>query len=317
MHSARFQLCMRMRNQAKARLIYHGKAVMNNLKGIVLIIVAMAGFTIEDVFIKQLSGTISTGQILLTLGIFGSAIFAFMAWMKGHRLFVRHFWTRVTVGRAIAEAFAALAFVTALSLVPISTVASVFQATPLAITMGAALFFGEQVGWRRWSAIIVGFIGVMIIIRPGFSAFDPNVLFVLISVFFVAVRDLITRLIPENTPSTVVSSQGFGSLIFAGMALLLVTSHDLVAVSRTETYYFVGTVIFGVAGYYGIVASMRVGDASAITPFRYTRLVFSLLVGVVIFNERPDILTLLGAVIIIGTGLYTFLRERRLAQNPS
>ena len=183
--------------------------------------------------------------------------------------------------------------------------------------MGAALFLKEQVGWRRWAAIIVGFIGVLIIIRPGLGTFDPNVLFVLIAVICVAARDLITRLVPSDIPSTVISSQGFAPLALAGAVLMMVQSKSIVSVNTLETYYFIGAVVFGVAGYYAIVAAMRVGDASAVTPFRYTRLLFSLLIGVVVFKERPDLLTLLGAAIIIATGLYTFLREQQLAQKST
>jgi drug/metabolite transporter (DMT)-like permease len=287
---------------------------MNNLNGILLMIAAMAGFALEDLFVKLLSSTISTGQILITLGVCSSIVFALMAKSKGHSLFAAHVWTRVTIARTVAEAIAAVAFVTSLSLVPISIVAAVFQATPLAITMGAALFLGEQVGWRRWAAIIVGFIGVLIIIRPGFSGFDPSVLFVLIAVLGVTARDLITRKIPENVASTVISFQAFASLILAGFILIYIKSDSLVPVTQLEASYFVGGIIFGVAGYYGIVASMRVGDAATVMPFRYTRLLFSIIIGVLVFNERPDALMLLGAAIVISTGLYTFLRERRLAQ---
>jgi drug/metabolite transporter (DMT)-like permease len=287
---------------------------MNNLNGILLMIAAMAGFAIEDLFVKLLSRTIPTSQILITLGFFGSIIFALMARSKGHNIFADQAWTRATLARAAAEALAAVAFVTSLSLVPISTVAAVFQVTPLAITMGAALFLGEKVGWRRWIAIIIGFIGVLIIIRPGFNGFNPSVLFVLIAVLGVVMRDLITRNIPENIASTVISFQAFTSLIIAGLILLFVRSDILVFVSKVEAIYFIGGIIFGVAGYYGIVAAMRVGDAATVTPFRYARLLFSIIIGVLIFSERPDALTLLGSAIVIGTGLYTFLRERRLAK---
>lgn len=287
---------------------------MNNLNGILLMVAAMVGFALEDLFVKLLSSTISTGQILITLGVGSSIIFAFMAHYKGHNILAAHVWTRATVARTVAEAIAAVAFVTSLSLVPISTVAAVFQVTPLAITMGAALFLGEQVGWRRWVAIIVGFIGVLIIIRPGLTGFDPSVLFVLIAVLGVTTRDLITRSIPKNIASTVISFQAFLSLVFAGAILLYMSSDALVTVSKLESAYFVAGIIFGVAGYYGIVAAMRVGDAATVTPFRYTRLLFSLVIGVLVFNERPDALTILGASIIIGTGLYTFLRERILAR---
>ncbi len=284
---------------------------MNNVKGILVMIAAMAAFALEDLFIKLLSSSISTAQILIVTGVACSIIFALMAHRKGHNVLAPTTWTRVTIARNMAEAIGAIAFVTSLSLVPLSTVAAVFQVTPLVITMGAALFLGEKVGWRRWTAIIVGFIGVIIIIRPGVSGFDPTVLFVLIAVVSIAVRDLITRRIPQHIASTVIASQAFASLIFAGTLLLFITPDTMVMVSKLEIAYFAAAVLFGVLGYYGIVTATRIGDASTVTPFRYTRLLFSMIVGVIFLHERPDALTFLGAAIVICTGLFTFLRERR------
>lgn len=286
---------------------------MNNLNGILLVIVAMAAFTVEDAFIKQLSGTISVGQILLFLGIGSASIFALSARIAGHRLFAREAWRAPFLIRAVFEGFAAMAFATSLSLVDISVVAAVFQATPLAITMGAALFLGEHVGWRRWSAIGIGFLGVLLIIRPGLESFEPAALLVVVSVVCVAVRDLLTRRIDVNVPSTVISFQGFSALVISGPLLMLFTSSEAQMLNTGEAAMTLGGVVFGAIGYYGIVAAMRIGDASAVTPFRYTRLLFAILAGVIFFNERPDTLTLLGAALIIGTGIYTVLRERQLA----
>lgn len=287
---------------------------MENLRGILLVIVAMAAFTVEDMFIKQLSVTIPVGQILIVLGCGSAVIFAVLSRAGGQRLFAPAAWRPIFLLRAFCEAIAALCFTTALSLVDISVVASVFQATPLVITMGAALFLREQVGWRRWSAICLGFLGVLMIIRPGLAGFNPSALFVLGSVVAVAARDLLTRRIDAAVSSTVVSFQGFSVLVPTGALLLWFTPDQLQPVQVTQALMLGGGVIFGAIGYYGIVSAMRIGDASAVTPFRYTRLLFSLLVGVVVFGERPDVLTLLGAALIIGTGLYTFLRERQLAR---
>lgn len=287
---------------------------MQNVHGILLVIAAMAGFTVEDMFIKQLSGTVPVGQILILLGIGSATIFAIASHAGGNRISAHAAWRPIFLLRALAEATAAMAFATALSLVDISVVAAVFQATPLVITMGAALFLGEQVGWRRWSAISIGFAGVLIIIRPGFEGFEPAALFVLISVLAVSARDLITRRIDGAVASTVVSFQGFAVLIPAGAILILVTGSTPTAMSGFEAAMILGATIFGALAYYGIVQAMRIGDASAVTPFRYTRLLFSLLVGIVVFKERPDLMTLLGATLIIATGLYTFLREQRLAR---
>jgi drug/metabolite transporter (DMT)-like permease len=287
---------------------------MNNFRAIMLMLMAMVGFTLEDTFIKKISDGVSLGQILIYLGIGGAIVFAMMAKSKGHRIFEKRHWTPILYLRAILEGFSAVAFVSALSLVEISTVAAVFQATPLVITMGAALFLGEAVGWRRWAAILVGFLGVMIIIRPGLSAFDPNVVLVLLAVLGVAVRDLITRRISEDTPATIVSFQAYLSIIAAGVGLVLVRGDTIAGMNGLQSLLMFGAIAAGVIGYYGIVTAMRTGETSVIMPFRYMRLVLTLIVGYVIFHERPDIWTLLGAGIVIATGIYTVWRERMLAR---
>jgi drug/metabolite transporter (DMT)-like permease len=287
---------------------------MNNFKGILLMLIAMAGFTMEDLFMKKLSVNLSTGQILITLGFGSSLVFALMAKSKGYKLTAKIFWSKGMLIRQFAEGIAAIAFITSLTLIPLSTVAAVFQATPLVITMGAALFLGEAVGWRRWLAIIVGLIGVLIIIRPGLNSFDPNVGYVLIAVLFVTVRDLITRKLPMNVPSTIVSFQAFASLIIAGGILIFLSDQKIVSLDENQIYFVLGGIIFGVIGYYCIVASTRIGEAGVVTPFRYSRLLFAIIIGFLFFNERPDFYTLLGASIVIMTGIYTVLRERYLAR---
>lgn len=287
---------------------------MSNLQGILLVIAAMAAFTVEDAFIKHLSGTIPVGQILLYLGLATCVVFAIAARLKGQRLFAPEAWRGPFLYRMLAEGGAAMAFTTSLSLVDLSVVAAVFQTTPLAITLGAALFLGEDVGWRRWSAIIVGFMGVLLIIRPGVEGFEPAALLVLVTVVCVAARDLITRRIDVAVDSTVISFQGFAASVVAGPVLLFTTGTQIVALSATEGSLLLGTIVFSALGYYGIVVAMRIGEASAITPFRYTRLLFSIIAGVLVFGERPDLLTLMGAMLIIATGLYTVLRERKLAR---
>lgn len=287
---------------------------MNNLHGILLIIGAMAAFTAEDALIKHLSTWFPTGQILLALGIGASAVFAALALARGQSLLARDAWRAAPLLRALSEAVAATTFVTALALIDMSTVAAVFQATPLAITMGAALFLGEAVGWRRWSAILVGFAGVLLIIRPGLAGFEPATLLVLVAVAAIAVRDLSTRFIRREVSSLVVSFQGFASVILAGACLLWLQGDALIAPALDHYALIAATLVFSVLGYYAIVQAMRVADASAVQPFRYTRLVFSMIAGMVFFSEQPDAMTLAGATLVIGSGLYTFLRERQLAR---
>ena len=287
---------------------------MQNVHGILLVIAAMAGFTIEDTLIKRMSQDIPVGQILIIIGLSSTLLFAFMARHRGHAIFARAAWRPMFLWRALAEAMASMAFVTSLSLVDISVVAAVFQATPLVITMGAALFLGEDVGWRRWSAIAIGFIGVLIIIRPGVAGFEPAALIVLISVCAIAARDLITRRMDTNVSSFVIAFQGSGAVIPAGFLLLALAGEGPQTMTATHGTMMLVAIAVGALSYYGIVQAMRLGEAAAVTPFRYTRLLFSLIVGVTIFGEHPDTMTLAGAALIIATGLYTFIREQRLAR---
>ena len=287
---------------------------MNNVNGILLIIGSMAAFALEDMFIKYLSVSVSTGQIMIVLGLFCVTVFAIMSLVTRKRIFDPVAWEPLPLLRAGTEAFGALSFVTALSLVDLSTVAAVFQAMPLFVTMGAALFLGEQVGWRRWSAIGIGFVGVLMIIRPGLEGFQPESLFVLVSVVAIAARDLITRRLDVRVASSVVALQAYIGVALAGAALMVFTVQPIVPLQPAQIGPYLGAIGFGVLGYYGIVTAMRIGEASALTPFRYTRLVFSIMAGMLMFGERPDSMTLAGAGLIIGSGLYTFIRERQLAQ---
>ncbi|MDQ2095279.1 DMT family transporter [Rhodalgimonas zhirmunskyi] len=288
--------------------------MQQNVSGILMVIAAMAAFTIEDVLIKQLTQVLPRGQVMILLGLGGGLVFFAMALARRDRIAARGAWSRLTLARAGTEIVAAMGFVTALSLVDISVVASVFQVTPLAITMGAALFFGEAVGWRRWTAIALGFSGVLLILRPGLGDFEPAALLTLLAVVGIAARDLLTRLLPADAASSVIGMQGFLAMSVAGVLMFLIEGAPMGVLPMIEALRLLAALLFGVLGYYGIVTAMRVADASAVTPFRYARLLFSLILGVIIFEERPDLLTLTGAALIIATGLYTFLRERRLAK---
>ena len=287
---------------------------MDNLRGIVLMIISMIGFTIEDLFIKSLSATLPVGQILILIGIGAGAVLCGLSRLKGERFFIPAAWSPLVILRAMLEAGAAVAFATSLSLVDLSVVAAVFQALPLVITMGAALFLGETVGWRRWSAIAVGLIGVLMIICPGFEGFEPSALLVLISVLGVATRDLITRRIDASVPSGVVSAQAFIATAIAGGIVISITPQQLQPLYVPEWKMAFMAVTFGVIGYLGIVNATRIAEASVVTPFRYSRILFALIFAVVIFRETLDTLMLIGVAITVASGLFTLLRERRAAR---
>ena len=290
---------------------------MDNLRGIVLMVAAMAGFALEDMFIKHVSATLPVGQILLVLGTGGAVIFSILALRQSRRLFSRDLFARPVLLRNAGELVGTLGFVTAIALTPLSSASAILQATPLAVTLGAALFLGEQVGWRRWSAIGLGFLGVLLVIRPGLAGFEPASLFAVMAVFGLAARDLATRATPPNVTSLQLSAYAFAMLVPLGAALLAFGPGTLQPVPTPTLLRLAGALGFGVTAYYAIVAAMRMGEVSVITPFRYARLIFALIIGTLVFGERPDGWTLAGAALIIGSGLYTFAREAQLRRRAA
>lgn len=285
---------------------------MENLRGAAIMVLAMLGFAIEDALIKLLAGALPVGQIILLLGSGGALIFGLLARAQGLPLFPRAVLSGPVLLRNAGELFGTLGFVTAIALIPLSTASAILQATPLVVTLGAALFLGEAVGWRRWSAILVGFAGVLLIIRPGMAGFDWLSLFALQGVVGLAIRDLATRRVPAATSSVQLSFLAFLTLIPAAAILMAAWQIPMVAPSPGQWGVVGAAVLMGAVSYYAIVAAMRLGDISFVTPFRYSRMVFALVIGMAFFAERPDTWTLTGAAIIIASGLYTLWRERRV-----
>ncbi len=286
---------------------------MENLRGILFMLLAMAGFALEDLFIKLLSSHLPVSQILFILGFSGTAVFLVIALLTHAPILHRDLLNRPVIVRTLCELFAALFFTSAIALTPLSSVASILMTTPLMVTMGAAIFFGEKVGWRRWTAIMIGFFGVLLILRPGFDSFMPASLLAVIATIFLAVRDLATRTMQIDISTTTVSIYAFFAMGISGFFAMPFFSAMVIPYS-IEIVYLISAVFVGVIGYYAIVLATRNGDVSVISPFRYSRLVFAMLLSIIILRERPDLLTLSGAAIIVASGIYAFIREGSFKQ---
>ncbi|WP_146345241.1 DMT family transporter [Falsiphaeobacter marinintestinus] len=284
---------------------------MENLRGAALMTLAMLGFAIEDMIIKMMAGALPTWQIIGYLGAGGAMVFAVATRLRGQPLFTRAYLAKAVVLRNLGELIGTMGFVTAIALTPISSASAVLQATPLVVTLGAAVFLGEPVGWRRWSAIWVGFFGVLLVIRPWDTQFDANLLFAVLAVVCLGGRDVVTRRVPGDISSFQLSFLAFLMLIPAAGILSVLSPQTYVAPTPALWGMALMTVALGALAYYAIVAAMRVGEVSFVTPFRYSRMIFALIVGVVIFGERPDGVMLLGAAIIVASGIYTVWRERK------
>lgn len=289
---------------------------MSSLYGPILMVIAMAGFAIEDAMVKDLSTRLPPGQVALVLGCGGALAFTLAMIRGGGRFFDMRAIKGAALLRNLAEMGAAMSMILGVALVPLSVVASILQAMPLAVTLGAAVFLGEKVGWRRWSAIIVGFIGVLLVLRPGTAGFDALALIPLGAVVFLTTRDLATKRVDPELTSLQLSAWGFFTAIPGGILLLLMRSEVPLMPSGWDGILLFGTIAFGMGAYLMLILATRAGDIGATTPFRYSRLVFAMILGVVFFGERPDAWTLIGSAVIVGAGLYTLMREIRLNRRP-
>lgn len=283
---------------------------MENLRGAGLMVLAMALFALEDMCVKRAAGALPVGEVLILFGLGGAAVFAALALGAGQGLWHRAVASRLMGLKAAFEITGRIGYTLGIALTPLSNASAILQATPLVVVAGAALIFREPVGPRRWAAIAIGFLGVLVILRPGLEGFVPAALWTVVGLLGFAGRDLATRAAPRVLTNFQLGIYGFVALVPAGGIILAVTG-GATTPRPAELVPVAGAVAVGVAAYWALTAAMRMGDVSVITPLRYTRLVFALLLGGLVFGEHPDGATLAGAALIVGSGIYTLLRSAR------
>ena len=183
--------------------------------------VAMAAFTMNDTITKAVSSEMNFGQTMLVRGLFAIVLIAALAVHQRALRPLRTLMQKPVALRIAGEVGGTVSFLAAIVHLPLANTAAIFQALPLAITLGAALIFAEPVGWRRWSAIMAGFIGVLIIVRPGLEGFSQFSLFALVAVVFCALRDLATKRIPAQIPSLFITLLTTVTVTAAGAAILI------------------------------------------------------------------------------------------------
>lgn len=274
---------------------------------------SMAAFTFNDTLVKVIGGQLPLFQIISLRGLLATSLIFLLARTLGKLRFNlrRRDWGLVAA-RCASEIGATYCFLAALMIMPIANITAVLQALPLTVTLGAAVFLGEEVGWRRMAAILLGFCGVLLIVRPGPDGFSEGALYALLAVAFVTARDLTTRRMSSEVPSLTVTL--LASISVTVFALVCSLGVEWEPVSLSQVMLLIGAAVFILGGYSLSVMVMRVGEISFVSPFRYTGLIWAILLGWLVFGDWPDGLTLLGAVIVVGTGLFTVIRERRQAQ---
>lgn len=279
-----------------------------NLAGSAWMIAAMAVFAVEDALIKAASVALPIGEVLVVFGLGGALVFAALALVNREPLYSADVISRPMWVRVVFEIVGRLFYVLALSLIPLSAATVILQATPLVVVAGAALVFGEKVGWRRWTAIFVGLAGVVIIIQPGTEGFSVLSLLAVMGMIGFAGRDLASRAAPAGLSTAILGLYGFLSIVVAGGLYAAWQGVPFVMPDGETSLLLLGAILAGVAAYSCLMKAMRTGEVSAVTPFRYTRLLFGIVLGIVLFGERLSFAMMVGSALIVVSGLFILWR---------
>ena len=281
----------------------------DNMTGALFMCGSMAGFAFNDAAIKYASADIGIYQSIFVRGWFAVALIGFIAWRKGVFSSLpdrqNH---RVIALRSLFEVGGTLTFLTALFYLPIANITALLQALPLTVTLAAAWFLNEAIGWRRGLAIFIGFVGVLLIVQPGTDGFNAYSILGLACVVFVTARDLVVRRLDASVSSLYVSFiTALVITIVGGILTILYEGWVPMTVGEIILLSIAGCLIF--AGYFFSVAAMRIGEVSFVTPFRYTVMVWAIALGYFIWGDIPNALTIIGMTIVISMGIFTFWRE--------
>jgi drug/metabolite transporter (DMT)-like permease len=285
-----------------------------NRRGILAMLTAMTLFTGNDVLTKIATDSLPPGQIMAVRGVFAVLLTFGLVVALGEARHLKELKSPVVFGRGLLEAGVAFTFLTALGRLQLANITAILQATPIMITVLTVIMGLETVRWRRWTAIIVGFVGVLLIVKPSPSGFNVYAGLALVSAALVAVRDLVTHAVPSHIPTVLVTLSTTVTVTILGVALSL--GEDWRPLPTVLTIQLASAAVLVTLGNLAIIKAFRLGELSVVSPFRYSVILTSLLAGFIIFGELPDLISVFGIVLIVSSGLYTIHREQvRLRQD--
>jgi drug/metabolite transporter (DMT)-like permease len=285
-----------------------------NRIGILAMIGAMGCFIVNDSLVKYASETMPATQLIFVRGVMASVLVLAVAHLTGATRKIREIARGWVAVRAVVDALATMLFLASLFHLPLANATAINMASPLIITMLAAMVLGERLGPSRWVAIIVGFAGVLFIIQPRTDGFDGYALVCLLSTVLLSVRDLVTRRVHAAVPSILITlSNTIAVTLFAALLSIFETWR---AFSAYEVGYLAVVAVFLATAYYLLVVSTRHGDLSLIAPFRYTALLFATVAGFVVWGDTPNALAWGGIALVVGSGIYVLRVSRRARASP-
>ena len=270
-----------------------------NFLGSFLMVVAMATFAVEDSVIKLVSSVLPVGQILFLLGVGGALSFSGLALILRKEIFSYGVFTRPMHFRVISEVTGRVFYSSALALTPLASSTMILQATPLVVVIGAAVLFKEKVSALRWAAVLLGFFGVLIIIDPSSDSFSFLSILAVLGMLGFAGRDLASRVVPKSLNILALGFHGFMSIALSGIVLTLFCNEPIIWPDSSSWLYLLLGVFLGTIGYSALISAMRIGEVSAITPFRYSRIIFGVAIGMFFFGENITLTATLGCGLIV------------------
>ena len=289
-----------------------GKSGHNNLLAIAAVTGAGCFLICGDAAVRTAATEMPIGQAIAMRNTVACVLLTLAAWMQGALRWHPGLASRVMMLRIVAEAGAALFFVAAILRMPFANAAAVLQFIPLVTTVAAAALFRERVGWQRWCAGAVGLVGVLLVLQPGTSGFTWWSLLAVAAMLCMSIRDLATTRIDRSVPTLMIGAVSAAGVAIGGLALLPLAAWRMPSAETTGFVIIAG--MFVAAGFVCMVQAMRLGEVSAIAPFRYGTVLWALLVGLIAWGEVPNMLAMLGIVVVVAPGLVMLARERRLAQ---
>lgn len=280
-----------------------------NKRGVLYLLLAMAVFVVNDMTVKMAAASMPPGQMMLVRSLFAVPMVFALIVASGETKQLRYLFTRLVLFRALFEMLVAVMFISALAHLPLADITAILQATPIFLTLIVAVFGIERINTRGWLAVLVGFIGVLLVSKPTGGGDWTYSLIALGSAVFVAIRDLLTRRLPSHVPSMVVTQSTTLSVVLGG--LLLAPFETWVMPSASSFGLLFIAAFFVTLGNVYVIKAYRTASVAILSPFRYSVIFFAVVLGFVAFGEIPDWLTISGSSLIIAAGLYTIYHERR------
>lgn len=280
----------------------------SNARGILAMLGAMALFICGDAAMKVVGEKLPTGETVFLRGLVATVTIWTIIIVSGAIRDIGKAWSKPMALRSLGDLIGITCFQTGLAHLPFADVSAILQINPLMVTAAAAIFLGEKVGWRRWTATAVGLVGVLMIIRPGSSAFNPWSLILILASMGGTLRDLATRKIAADVPLPLIIAFSTAIITLLSPAMLMFEKWTAPTFLQAVSLGF--SALCMLAGLYFVAYSVRTGEIAAVVPYRYSSILWAILLSMLIWGHMPDRWTLGGIAILMGAGLYTFHREQ-------